>query len=350
LPSILVNKPIAKYRYGTEFGTSPNLIVSDGHCYIYTDARKPELLCLRLSDFSEVWRRPSEPLLGLTRGNNVLLAWAGRSCSLVCINEDGRELWRRPSYTYWKPWRDRVMVGGDSVEVIDQASGGLLYSIVPTFPPTFTSLAGNVALVHGDKGWVAAYDLDRNEMLWSRSLEPVFDQAGPEREGELGGRYVSEDGAVIVCSPRRHLFAFSVTTGEFLWKLPLVLSSPMAVTHDRIYARHRRQSSAPLQLICLELTTGTVLFERDLSQFGEKYNRDYFTRAPVIDRDVMLLSFNEPIALFSTRDGELLWEFQRLRGISDPQFVDDKLFVTTGDGYLLVLEAAPKRKRQISAD
>jgi outer membrane protein assembly factor BamB len=335
------NKPVAKHRFGTKWNTRANQVVRGGHSYIYVDTKRPELLSLRLSDFKEVWRRPCEHLHWLRAGTDVLLADAIHT--IVAMAWDGSEIWRRRSGLYWRAWQNRVVVPGNPLEIVDQASGEVCDSIALPLTSDVLSLSGDIALVFDRDGTTAACDLGRKTLLWERNLRPVLEEVPAVDDRASASGYAGANVALFAF--RRHVFAFATATGELLWRRPMRMWDPPTITADRIYAVHRQEFHQPYKLICLKPETGDVLFERDLSEYGEDYRRVLSTLAPIVHEDLLLLATSGAvIAAFSAVNGALIWHHHLDQGFMDPQIVDDKVIVTTGHGYLLVFDLIPKRK------
>jgi outer membrane protein assembly factor BamB len=331
-----MRKPDAVFSFSNErdvVATRPAF--HEDSCYFVCSGRTRELVRLRLDDGRVVWRRPCErALVPLLVGNDRIFLSSPREA--LCTTEGGELVWRfDAALNTWRVWRNCVIaVAGRRLDLRDAGSGQQTVSIDLPIEIWGGLVSGDFFLGFSGAGteWVG-YGLLTNQVMWSAELQSALQGVPPLAGHDIVAK-AAGDGEVFVLAYRGHLFGISVSSGEVLWKQPVRTYYPAAVGGSRVYSWHRVDDAS--HLVCLDARTGNVVFDRDLSPFGEGFSRRTDAYTPIVSDDAVILTTKEgTIAACSLIDGDILWQDRRKAVISSAALTGGSLVVLTGDGKLL---------------
>ena len=331
-----MQKPDAAFRFTRERGAVPTRpVLYGGSCYFSVMGLAPEIVRLDIADGRAIWRRPSNHFAPeAVRQNRVLLSTLGE---LRVVTEDGEDVWRLGTpLSTWQAWREAVIVAGNPLRLHSIETGAVLESIdLPTLP-SGTLVSGDCYLgFSNDDRTFVAYDLVRKSVLWSQDLGPVLEEV-PSHGGAELVRKAAGVGDVFIIAFRSHLIAFSVASGQFLWRQPIRAGFIPRITSDRVYSWHQEDHRSPARLICLESRSGNVMFDVDLSEHSANFRRYIEVDLPLIHSHAVVLTTRQgTVCVCSPDNGHLLWLYQHKHEVYGSAIAGDELLVITGDGLLL---------------
>jgi outer membrane protein assembly factor BamB len=200
-----------------------------------------------------------------------------------------------------------------------------------------TRIEGDLMLYQAEENTqVVAYDLSRQELLWKRPLRREIAERFGCDVGAVVLRPVGPD-AFLAHVTSRIVVGCSLADGSILWDMAVPFDSPVVPYGDRVYVMLAEEGpgSSP-RLICLDAATGARVYDvpqpelnaMDLASFGSVHE-DYIgfgTRGGLV-------------GLFRLADGGLAWSHRHKVRLYMPVMTDERLYVCTDDGNLLIFEA-----------
>jgi hypothetical protein len=330
-----LQKPHAAFRFTRERGTVPSHPVVRGTtCYFSVTGALQEIIGVSLVDGNVLWRRPIDHFVpAAVTTNRLVLSTLGE---ISVVTDDWDEVWRaRASASAWRQWRDLIIVAENPLRLHNIETGIVVGSIDLPAEPSVSTVSGDYYLGFCKDGRCIACDLVQKRVLWSENLQPVV-EAVPGEGASLMGRAPGV-GDVFILAFQSYLFAFSVMSGEFLWRRPIRAANCIpAITRERVYTWHQTDHRSPAQLICLDPLSGSIIFEVDLAAYAERFSRHMALGVPLVhSRAVVLTTEQGMVGACSPHDGRLLWLYQHKHRVYGRVIAGDELLVSTGDGLLL---------------
>jgi len=275
----------------------------------------------------------------LVFGDNLLLVGFDEIKALE--QAYGETLWSRDS-TGGFLWRDQLLtLEPDAVVIIDPSTGKALNRIELPGRTSVHGFNGDVLLYRkGEVG--AAYDLIERKMLWERPLleETIRQYQAPGDSMTLA----PGSKAFVLTKDSVGFFGCSIEDGRILWYQKAFVSFDVPFAVDgRVYALTQgfptRNEFA--KFVCFDELTGEKIYETEHKEFLA-YRP---SRPTVHEGHVFFGSDGGFVFAFRLADGELVWRHRTTGQTWQPTVFQDRVYVTSDDGHLLVFEG----KRSISA-
>jgi outer membrane protein assembly factor BamB len=327
--------PELAIRFSAEREVVPiSPVVRGRRCYFECSGRPSELLCVDLDDGRVVWRRPSGNFFPFATTTDTLVL-----CSVneaLATTEDGIELWRLPTgLNTWRVWRNRMVVSANPLRLHDIDTGRIADTVDLPMTPWGALLSGDCFLGFTKDGCeYVACDLPSEQILWSLDLRPILGTVLQSGESDPLAKAPGV-GEVFVLSSRANLFAFSVMSGDLLWRKAIKTFTPPAVTRDRVYSWDMADGT-PAHLICLDAQSGETIFDQDLSQVWDGFSKHFVAYTPLVHQDSVILPTRQGMLCAVSRDtGNVIWKYRHKRELGRPLIANNELIVLTRDGMFL---------------
>ena len=91
-------------------------------------------------------------------------------------------------------------------------------------------------------------------------------------------------------------------------------------------------------LTCLDVLTGALKSERRLADEAKAFQGEHDSYPPVAASGRIVTSTRAGLLSAFASDGTLEWFYKHRDFLSAPAVLDNKVLVTTGDGWLLVFD------------
>jgi len=200
-----------------------------------------------------------------------------------------------------------------------------------------------LAIEEVDGAQAVAYDLFRQELLWTRPLKrEIAERCGCEVN--VVTLRPMEPNVFLAHVTSRVVAGCSLRDGSILWDMAGPLDSPVVPYRGRVYvmlAQEGYQSSP--RLVCLDAATGSKIY--DVVQ-PELNAMDLASYGTVHEDHIGFGTRGGLVGLFRLADGGLAWSYRytvRHRTnvpVHTPVMADDRLYACADDGHLLIFETA----------
>jgi outer membrane protein assembly factor BamB len=250
------------------------------------------------------------------------------------------------------------MLRNDGGMVVVSPSTGEVLQTNPPLPfiPSdggLTRIEGDVMLYQAENNTqVVAYDLSRQQLLWSTPLRREIAELLACEVHYLRLRPVEPDRFLAIVDG--HVLGCSLADGSILWHraAPFVQPGgpPMAVVQGRLYwmtfadqhdaaGERLADPPAPFRLSCIDATTGQALYDVETP---ERTTID-IPSWPAVHSGY--IAFGETftsqglVTLHRLEDGKPLWSYRYKTAVGKPAMTDRGLLVCSDDGNLLIFDA-----------
>lgn len=223
------------------------------------------------------------------------------------------------------------------VAFVEPSTGEVLDRIEVPGPASFHDLNEDTLLftIGEDVRIAAAYDLAERKLLWQcRLLEETVNQyqASGDSITLLGGSetFIATKGDVGI-------FGCSMADGSILWHQRVFVSYDVPFAFQgRVYALSQgfptRNEFA--KFMCFDALTGEKIYETEHKEFLA-----YRPSRPTVYEDhVYFGSDGGFVFAFRLADGALVWRHRTTGQTWQPAIIEDRLYVTSDDGHLLLFE------------
>jgi outer membrane protein assembly factor BamB len=268
----------------------------------------------------------------LVFGDNLLLV--GPQEIRVLEQTNGETLWSRDS-TGGVLWRDQLLtLEPDAAVIISPSTGKALNRIELPGRTSVQGFKGDVLLYRkGEVG--AAYDLSERRLLWER---PLLEETTRQYHAPGDSMTLAPGlNAFVLTKDSVGFFGCSIEDGRILWyqKAFVSFDVPFSV-QGRVYALTqgfptRNEFS---KFMCFDELTGEKIYETDHKEFLA-YRP---SRPTVYDGHVFFGNDGGFVFAFRLSDGELVWRHRTTGQTWQPAVFENRLYVTSDDGHLLVFE------------
>jgi outer membrane protein assembly factor BamB len=181
-----------------------------------------------------------------------------------------------------------------------------------------------------DQSSILAINIRSLGIVWERGLLREFqDRLGLDRDNcalavTCGGKQW------FIATLPGGLFGVSLDEGNVLWHTPISVPYYWPNVHEgRIYVL----TSYPARFVCLDQETGGIIYDRPQQEAAL-----YKITKGTIDDGYIAYGVGRLLLVFRLEDGELVWKYEHDDNVYMPVIADDRIFVTTGNGTLLVFE------------
>lgn len=319
-------------------------VVAQGRVFVHApvnDKEAEEVIALDAKTGKVLWRdayqrAPYGSILGrgpratpVVAGNRLIAN--GITGVLTCYEADsGKRLWQVDAYKQFGKELPRFGVCGSPLVV------------------------GNVVLVSvGGKGCcLAAYDVEKGELLWKGFDEPVSTSspvlfAGPAKTGRLPS---------VVFMTSLRLLAVNPLDGSLDWEYPLVFqaggaSTTPLVVGDRLFTSTMTNGTTAIQVAAKEAKLVPAQLWQNKALTG------YFSTGTVVDKEYLYLVTNalQPkpsctLRCVELKSGKELWSKEGVGyyHIGLIRTGDNHLLMLDDSGTLRLLQANPKEYRELA--
>jgi outer membrane protein assembly factor BamB len=306
---------------------------------IHRGVLRGEFVRIDAEDCRIVWSKKYDahkPVAPFLMFENVLLLIGPGIMAVDPLSGD--ELWSRNSAGVF-PWRDQLLtLDPHSVVILDPATGTVLDRMELPGKSWIHGFAGDTLLYGIGEGLAvtAAYGLTERKLLWKRPLleESVKDYKAPGESMTLAGGTK----AFVFAKANVGVFGCSMEDGHILWHQRAFVSSdvPIAI-NGRVYLLTEDFTPARQEFpkfICFDELTGERIYETEHKEF-----RAYRPSRPSVCDDHIYFGSNGGFVFaFRLSDGELVWRHRTTGQTWQPTVFENRLYVTSDDGHLLVFE------------
>lgn len=296
-----------------------------------------EIHRLNAGNLRKRWSKYHEDCIpGLVVGNLVIV---GDGITETALDDDsGEVVWS--THSWGGPlWRGNLLrYSRDGVAFVEPSTGKVLDRVEVPEPASFHNLNGDILLITtGEEVRIAAaYDLAERKVLWQRRLleETVNRYQAPGNSMTLFGG----SQAFIATKGDVGIFGCSMADGSVLWHQRAFVSYdvPVAV-NGRVYALTTGlvpNLTDYARFMCFDELTGEKIYETN-----HKELLAYRPSRPTV-QDGYIFFGNDGGFVFALRlsDGELVWSHRTSGQTWQPTVFEDRVYVTSDDGHLLVFE------------
>lgn len=196
-----------------------------------------------------------------------------------------------------------------------------------------------------DDSFIAAYDIKTGSELWKTARDEIPSWSTPTvwDRGDI---------TVVITSGSNYARGYDARNGEELWRLSgfseIVVPTPL-VAHDLMYIASGYRPIKPIYAI-RPGAKGDISGDREGSDhvaWSHNQGGPYMP-SPVVYRDYLYICGNSGVlACYQATSGKKVYQ-RRLRGngvksfTASPVAADDKLYFTSEEGVVLVVQAGPK--------
>ena len=283
---------------------------------------------------------------------DVLIIGNGTNRLAGLDTPSGRKVWSRPA-AGGCPWRGRLLIlESRKVSLLDPSTGALLEPLALPAGALFRDVRGDLLLYNrGEydglthnyditKCITGAFNMTTRKILWERPLlKETFSDY--HASGESLSLTISSR-AFIASKGDVGIFGCSLEDGKILWHRRLFVPQDVPVAAEgHVYVLTRGlPGKENAKFFCFDELTGEKIYETE--------HKDLLAYRPTpgtVDGDYVVYG-NEGgmILAFRLSDGELVWSHRTRADTSQPSILGNRLYVTSGDGYLLVFEGKLSRK------
>ena len=158
------------------------------------------------------------------------------------------------------------------------------------------------------------------------SLKPLWTFSTGLREGHQAPPVVN-DGAMFVTTPQNHVLALDAATGEQRWRYRRDLPEDLSQMHPTnrgvaLYGELVYMATADCYLVALNATTGEVVWEAEVEDYGHGY---YMTLAPLAAEGKVMVGVSGGefgirgfVAAFDAASGEPAWKAYTIPSPGEP--------------------------------
>ena len=158
------------------------------------------------------------------------------------------------------------------------------------------------------------------------SLKPLWTFSTGLREGHQAPPVVN-DGAMFVTTPQNHVLALDAATGEQRWRYRRDLPEDLSQMHPTnrgvaLYGELVYMATADCYLVALNATTGEVVWEAEVEDYGRGY---YMTLAPLAAEGKVMVGVSGGefgirgfVAAFDAASGEPAWKAYTIPSPGEP--------------------------------
>ncbi len=307
------------------------LVSSDG---VFVGAKDDVTVRLDRRSLKPVWKVESDKYRIAALVNDELMTVGGKPGGGVRSTRDGKLLWSAPSRFFGAGvWRNYVDIdGGAGLELRDPRTGDLARTITVAggsdHPGT---TCGDLWILPTGTPYVKGISLVSGELVWQREL--VSEMAPHVSEAERQNAVTITPGSLEGVFVVRHgdaTFGCSLKDGSIVWHAPVAVPYYWPnVAAGRVYVLLFDR------FIAVDEATGRILYDVTHSELDSAYR----AKAGTIYRDRLAIP-NESghLAVFNLADGALVSLHEDKLPLWRTAEADGRLFVTTGDGKLLVFD------------
>ena len=209
--------------------------------------------------------------------------------------------------------------------VLAACSGGAEYALV-TDERLADPEAENWLMYRGTYDAHGYSPLDQINAENVASLKPLWTFSTGLREGHQAPPVVN-DGAMFVTTPQNHLLALDAATGEQRWRYRRDLPEDLSQMHPTnrgvaLYGELVYMATADCYLVALNATTGEVVWETEVEDYGHGY---YMTLAPLAAEGKVMVGVSGGefgirgfVAAFDAASGEPAWKAYTIPSPGEP--------------------------------
>jgi outer membrane protein assembly factor BamB len=277
------------------------LIVPSGYGYI---------VALGVADGTEVWRRRAESPLS---GSPAILG------DRAFVTSTNNELYALDINTGEVVWTDQAIA--ETARVLSSPS------------PAVTS---DILVAPYSSGELIAYLPQNGRRLWQDTLTTTGRFTPLSAINDISGRPVIQDSVVYASSHSGVTAAIDARSGVRLWNLLFGSRIGPVIGGDFVFV-----TGTGGQVLCLDKTTGGVVWARNLPEFekeNSKKGRIVWTGPLIASNRLILTSSTGLLVALSPQTGETVAELK----IGSPIFIepvaaDGRIFVLTDKGQLVAV-------------
>lgn len=253
----------------------------------------------------------------------------------------GAELWRAPLHG---PSRTPPTVNGRHALVLtisndllcfSTETGELLWTHTGGVETTEILGGGSAAIVNGvvivaySSGEVFALKEENGQTLWHEGLLPHFEASSASAIPHIRAYPVVSQDTVYISSHSGKTAAISLTTGQEVWQQPVGGIEPPLVDGNHLFILNGKD-----ELLCLERTTGQVLWSSFLKEYSlEEKSPLWF--GPVLAGGHLILSSSHGHLLFLDSEGKIVHSHKEKKGFPvAPIVASDTLIIINNEGEL----------------
>lgn len=279
------------------------------------------------------WEVSMEGASDLILNNGDDIAWSPSSSKPIAT----------PGTKY--PWGqfqcDANNIGADQAKMSYSHRGNnvkWIYNTNTIEMPSSPVVAGGLVIINN---WGGVFCLsEKGNLLWKN--EDVVGSFTPA----IGS------GKVLVGGKDGFLYALNITNGEQLWKTEITahpgisgVTSPPTIVRGKVYIGAFNFSGGPGAMLCLDETTGSVLWKKATSSSiyfsSPAFSDDMVYVGTMGLYDSSTLMWNEPYGMycFDSKNGNRLWYFSVDGSVgSSPTITGGNVLFTSKDGFLYCLD------------
>jgi outer membrane protein assembly factor BamB len=306
------------------------LVSSDG---IFVGAKDHVTVRLDRRSLKSVWSVESDKYRIGQLINDELMTVGGKPGGGVRSTADGRLLWSAPTRFFGVGvWQRCVLLHGSDLELRDPAMGDLIRGIKVTGgydDPGTTS--NDLWILSTGSSHVKAINLVSGELVWERALlsemAPYVSEAERHNavtitHGSLAGMFIVRYGDAT--------FGCSLTDGSVVWHAPVAVpyywpNVEAGCVYVLLFDR----------FIAIDEATGRILYDVKHPELGGAYRAKAGT---LYKGRIAIPNESGHVAVFNVADGALVSLREDTLPLWRTAEADGRLFVTTGDGKLLVFD------------
>lgn len=283
-----------KTKVGNEFGYKPHI---DGNTIFILNAlelrAKGQLIALNINTGKTKWKSElfeGEPIMDLTMdGENIVF----------CTRRVLASVNKKNGKTNWVFNNPYVMMLGSTAAVF-----------------------GDIVIAANSDNEVFAYSISKNKIIWEKKISDI---GTPELT-----KYKE---TVIIADFNSNYYCFDVNTGELKWHYTgQSSSSTLLIIGSKGYTGNGDRG-----VICLDLETGVVIWEKDIgdgnpSMGGYTYGcASKFSSKPCLaDNKIIAGDYIGTIMAFNPTTGDSLWAYYYpLLNSAEIKVYDDKLILVS---------------------
>ena len=307
---------------------------------IVTGQRTDFVVRLDKRTLKETWRKRGMAWIRSMHGENILV-FVGKTRQTQLWSDDGRVVWTRTGNE--AAFGDRLYFHQDGqLQVVDVLTGRNIEQFECADGRTIFVHDGTLLLEDSQVSThrVQAIDLATHRVLWQRDLHSTIEQQFGDPY-ERGIAFLPGRPGSVVLKTFEHLVGLSLADGSVQWGLPLSIPyiAPL-VSDGRMYIWSAPSENAPEnRLVIVDQSSGAVLVDRPLSEYGLSFQRGQRVFDGTICRNhVVFASSSGLLAVFRLADGELAWQ-QEYGDRLSPEFADNRLYAATVAGDIVIFEA-----------
>ncbi len=277
------------------------LIVPSGYGYI---------VALSLSDGAEVWRRRAESPLS---GSPAVLG------DRAYVTSTNNELYALDVNTGEVLWTDQAIA--ETARVLSSPS---------------PAVSGDILVAPYSSGELIAYLPQNGRRLWQDTLTTVGRFTPLSAINDIAGRPTLQDGVVYASSHSGVTTAIDARSGVRLWNLLFGSRMGPVVAGDHVFV-----VGTGGQVLCLNKTSGAVVWARDLPEFekeSSRKNRIVWSGPLLASNRLVLTSSTGLVVALSPQTGETVSELK----IGTPIYIEPVaaggvIYVLTDKGQLVAI-------------